>query len=88
MSEMKQLKARIRHVMEEHLRSKGFPDMTRDQIFGELKPMWIKLEEAQLTRPNWRYADFVKVAQSQAERVEMKKVMAESLYRRFTRGRR
>ena len=36
-------KEQIRQSMLEHLKTKGYPDMTRDQIMGEVTNLWQKL---------------------------------------------
>ena len=40
---------RIADVMLGHLKTKGWPNMTDQQILNELKPMWVRLEESGLT---------------------------------------
>lgn len=56
--------------MMDHLKSKGYPDMSAEAIMAELKPMWIKLEDAGLIQFGWRYRDFVEIAQNEYMRSE------------------
>jgi len=39
---------KVRKVMNDHLVSLGYPKMSNEQIMSQLKPMWIKIEEAGL----------------------------------------
>jgi hypothetical protein len=51
-------KAGIRKVILDHLKSKGYPNMTRPEIVCELPEMWEKLDAAGLILSGWYYADF------------------------------
>lgn len=42
---IQELQSKCRDVMFDHLESKGYPTMTRREIFNELIPMWKKLDE-------------------------------------------
>jgi hypothetical protein len=55
----------IKQVMTKHLREKGYPNMSNIQILGELRPMWIKLEEAGLIQPGMTFAAFKDHAEAQ-----------------------
>lgn len=57
-------KAKIKAVMVKHLEELGYPEMENEEIMAELKPMWIKIEEAGLIRPGMSFADFVAQAES------------------------
>jgi hypothetical protein len=63
---MLDLKSKIRAVMLDHLQTKGYPETSSQQILAELKPMWIKLEEAQLTA-GWNFLAFYATAHQMAE---------------------
>lgn len=58
-----ELKTKIKEVMVKHLKSKGYPNMTPEQIMQELKPMWIAIEEAGLIRQGMSFQAFVMEAQ-------------------------
>lgn len=47
--ELSELKEKCREIMMTHLESKRYPDMTRQEIINELKPMWHALDVAGLT---------------------------------------
>lgn len=59
-------KEEIRQSMLEHLKTKGYPNMSRDQIVEELAPMWDKLEaEGLLVEPikeGMTFQHFVNIA--------------------------
>lgn len=59
-------KEEIRQSMLEHLKTKGYPDMTNDQILGELTNLWQKLAaEGLLVEPireGLTYQLFVNIA--------------------------
>lgn len=40
------IKSRCRTIIMDHLKSKGFPGMSRQQIIDELLPIWRKMDEA------------------------------------------
>ena len=40
--------AKVKKVMIDHLTALGWPKLTDEQIMTQLKPMWVKLEEAGL----------------------------------------
>lgn len=49
---------KIRKVIDDHLTALGYPAMETDAIMRELKPMWIKLEEARLLLPGMTFEAF------------------------------
>jgi len=53
-----ELKTKIKEVMIKHLTEKGYPNITNQRIMQELKPMWIKLEEAGLIQPGMNYSEY------------------------------
>jgi hypothetical protein len=57
-AEKYELKSKIKKVMVDHLTTLGYPDMTPKEILDELKPMWIKLEEAGLIMPGMNFMAF------------------------------
>lgn len=63
---MEEFKRRVKDCMVQHLKTKGWPDnITNEEIMIELKPMWIKLEEAGLLKPGMSYNTFVDKAHFQ-----------------------
>ncbi len=60
------LKDKIHDSMGEHLTSKGWPDMTDDQIVQELPALWSKFSEEghldTLIKRGFTYEMFVKIA--------------------------
>lgn len=82
---MSALKAQIRQVMIEHLRSKGYPNMTSKQILAELKPMWVKLGEAKLLGPDWTFAQFVSIAQAKEHLANLRETLREDMLKHFAR---
>lgn len=80
-----QVKEQIRKVMIDHLKSKGYPNMTADQIMAELKPMWLKLEDAGLIKKGWRYGQYVEIAQAQAHYQNLKDTLESELLKHFSR---
>jgi hypothetical protein len=60
------LKEEIRQSMLEHLKTKGYPDMSSDQIMGEITSLWQKLStEGLLVEPikqGFTYQHFVNIA--------------------------
>lgn len=59
---MTDLQKKLKNAMLEHLKTKGYPNMTLDQIMNELKPMWIKLEESGLLPYGVNFNNFVQSA--------------------------
>lgn len=57
---------KIRSVMITHLKSKGFPDLSHEEIIGELPAMWRKLEEEQLIQDGMTYQGFCSSAAEQS----------------------
>lgn len=68
---IEELRTRCREVIETHLKSKGFPNLTRRQILNELKPMWIKMEQLGLMEhikaQGWTYQMYCDVAVKKAQ---------------------
>lgn len=69
-----ELKEQIRKSMNDHLVSKGYPDITNDQILQELPAMWNKLSaEGLLAEPikqGMTYQHFVNIAIHKRNQVE------------------
>lgn len=59
---MPSLKEQIKKVMLDHLKSKGYPNMSTDSILQECRPMWIKIEEAGLKQRGWTFQQFGQIA--------------------------
>ncbi len=61
-----ELKEKIKKSMNDHLVSKGYPDITNDQILAELPVLWKKLsDEGLLEEPikqGMTYQHFVNIA--------------------------
>ena len=66
-----QLKEQIKKVMVDYLTTKGFPNISDDQIFMELKPMWLKLEESGLLQPGMNFQAFLQIAQVKRQEAQM-----------------
>lgn len=79
------LKEQIRKIIVDHLTTKGYPNLTEQQIMAELKPMWIKLEEAKLLQPGWTFPQFVKIANEQMIYNATKTSMEAELLKHFSR---
>jgi hypothetical protein len=77
------LKEKIKKVMLEHLKSKGYPNMTPEQIMRELKPMWVKLEELNLIQPGWNFTQFCMIAQEVHLRIQLEEELAELIGKRL-----
>lgn len=60
--EIETLKQNIKKVMVDHLTSIGYPTISNEQIMRELKPMWIKIEEAGLIVPGMNFQGFAEIA--------------------------
>lgn len=69
---MRVLQIKILHVMLNHLKTKGYPNLTDQQILDELKPMWDKLGQARLLQAHWKYEDYVKLAHMSKLRADLK----------------
>lgn len=74
--EKEQYKVKVKKLMVDHLiHVLGYPNCTDEQILKELKPMWIKIEEAGLILPGMKYAHFVAIANDQFTFSQVKKAM-------------
>lgn len=82
---MSDLKAQIRQVMMQHLYSKGYPNLTSKQILGELKPMWIKLGEAKLLHPEWKFNEYVSIAHAKEHLANLKAALQEDMLKHFVK---
>jgi hypothetical protein len=51
-------KEKVKKIMVDHLTSLGYPDLTNDQIMGQLKAMWVKIEEAGLVTDGMNFQAF------------------------------
>lgn len=60
--EIEKLKEDIKKVMVDHLTTIGYPNITNEQIMRELKPMWIKIEEANLVAKGMNFQNFAAIA--------------------------
>jgi len=74
---------KIKEVMIQHLRLKGYPNMTPQQVLAELKPMWMKLGEAGLLPKGASYQSFVQVAQAESHYMTLKEAMMDDLLKHF-----
>ena len=79
-----ELKGKVRKVMLDHLTAKGYPELTTKQILSELKPMWLKLEEAGLIQKGWTYSTFARIASEQSRMQDMRDAMESELLKHFT----
>lgn len=61
-----ELTFKCKAVMVEHLKAKGYPNLTTQQILNERKPMWIALEEAHLIQPGMNYRAFSEISEREA----------------------
>lgn len=80
---MSEQKAKIRAVMIDHLKSKGYPNMTSAEILAELKPMWKKLGVLGLLHKDWKYDEFVQIAHAEEHFANMKEALKEELMNHF-----
>ncbi len=56
---MNSIKEQIKKVMIDHLKETiHYPKCNDEQILQELKPMWVKLEEAGLIQPGMNFNEF------------------------------
>ena len=75
-TEQKQYKTKVKKLIIDHLTSVlGYPECTDEQIIKELKPMWLKIEEANLKLPGMTFAHFVSMANDQYTFSQIKKAM-------------
>lgn len=59
------VKEKVKKVMVDHLTALGYPEMSPEQIMGQLKAMWIKIEEAGLIQSGMSYQAFLAHANDQ-----------------------
>jgi hypothetical protein len=69
----------IRKVMIDHLKAKGYPNMTSNEILAELKPMWNKLGNLGLLHANWRFDEFVQIHHAEEHLANLKAALHEEL---------
>lgn len=62
-AEQGEIKTKIKDVMVSHLITLGYPEIQPPQVMNELKPMWVKLEEANLILPGMTFAAYYQVAE-------------------------
>lgn len=79
MSQTNEQKAKIRKVMIDHLKSKGYPNMTSKEILAELKPMWVKLGNLGLLHKGWRYDEFVEIAHAEEHLANLRAALHDEL---------
>jgi hypothetical protein len=72
-------KSKIKKVMIDHLTSLGYPDMTTQEIMAQLKPMWIKLEEANLVIPGMTLQGFAEHATNEAMKADLMNLFGVSI---------
>lgn len=69
--ELNELKTRCREVIETHLKSKGYPNLSRRDIINELKPMWVKMEQLGLMEhikaQGWTFQMYYDIAVKKAQ---------------------
>ena len=58
-------KEKIKKSMVDHLTSIGYPNIPDELIMRELKPMWLKLEEAGLILPGMTFQHFTGYANNE-----------------------
>lgn len=78
-------KTKIRAVMIDHLKSKGYPNMTSKAILAELKPMWTKLGTMGLLHPDWTYKQFVDLAHAEEHYANLQAALKEELLNHFSK---
>lgn len=70
-----ELKTKCKGIMETHLKSKGYPNLSDQQIMNELPEMWKLFENEglmeELKNKGYSYQRFVQTAQSKAMQVRM-----------------
>ncbi len=75
-----ELKEKIRQSMLDHLKTKGYPDMTNQQIIHELPNLWRKLDAdgllEQPVKAGLTYQHFVNIALSKANEQEIMEEVA------------
>jgi hypothetical protein len=59
-------KLAVKKVMTDHLKEKGWPNLTDQQVLLELMPMWRKLEQAKLILPGMTFKKFCETAERKA----------------------
>jgi hypothetical protein len=75
-SEKVELKEKIKNVMLDHLTPLGYPDsMSYEQIMQELKPMWLKIEEAGLITGDMNFHAFVDQAHGAYNIAKIREIM-------------
>lgn len=74
MDNLEEIKRKIKTVMVDHLTELGYPDISSEAIMHELKPMWIKIEEAGLIQPGMSFEAFCAHAQEQFLIAEINKM--------------
>lgn len=84
-STTKEQKARIRQVMIEHLKAKGYPNMTSKEILAELKPIWVKLGTMGLLSPNWKFGDFIQIAEAEEHYANLRQALKQEVADHFVR---
>lgn len=84
-ADVKTKKAKIRKVMIDHLKSKGYPNMTSKDILEELKPMWNKLGSLGLLHQNWTYGQFVEIAHAEEHYSNLREALKEELMNHFAK---
>jgi len=79
--ELEELKRKCREIMFAHLKSKGYPNLTRRAIIEELPAMWRQFEEAELLTDikanGWNFDLFVSRAMDAAQEAAIVEHMAE-----------
>lgn len=61
-SEKAEHKEKVRKVMMDHLTTLGWPKLTDEQVMSQLKPMWLKIEEANLVTGDMNWMAFQAIA--------------------------
>lgn len=74
-AEIETLKENIRKVMVDHLTTVGYPNITNEQVMRELKPMWIKIEEAGLVVQGMNFQNFASIANQHFLMAEVNGIM-------------
>ena len=69
-------KVKVKKVMVDYLTATlNYPQCTNEQIMQQLKPMWVKLEEAGLVIEGMKFQAFVEHAQREFLMAQVKDIM-------------
>lgn len=60
--ELAEHKDKVKKVMVDHLTTLGWPKLSDEQVMSQLKPMWLKIEEAGLVVGDMNFMAFQAIA--------------------------